>query len=148
MIVFRLIDDRGDVLTDYDLYITAGPEYSPDELPSGFFVDRQRNQRNPGKLTYYVDYDVLTDGLAKPQMEGKLGFRIVARPTEDDAAVVFYKPVEFQSDAKTLSEILRPNETLMVEIKMARLVDAAVFRVENNLTPTPISGAPLKSLVP
>ena len=148
MIVFRLIDDRGDVLTDYDLYITAGPNYSADELPTGFFVDRQRNQRNPGKLTYYVDYDVLIAGLAKPQMEGKLGFKIVARPTEGDTAVAFYKPVDFRSDATTLSKILHPNETLMVEIKMARLVDAAVFRVENNLTPTPISGAPLNSLVP
>jgi len=82
MIIFRLIDDRGDTLTDYDLYITAGPTYSPDELPTGFFVDRQRNQKNPGKLTYYLDYDVLTSGLSKPQMEGRLGFRIIARPRE------------------------------------------------------------------
>ena len=148
MLVFKLIDDRGDTLTDYDLYITAGPEYSPDELPTGFFVDRQRNQRNPGKLTYYLDYDVLTAGLSKPQMEGKLGLRIIARPTPGNTALAFYRPLEFRSDAKKLGEILRPNETLMVELKMARRVDATVFRVESNLTPGPVSPVPSGILVP
>ncbi len=135
-------------VTDYDLYITAGPNYSPDELPTGFFVDRQRNQRNPGKLTYYLDYDVLTTGLSKPQMEGRLGFRIIARPSESSTALAFYRPIEFRSDAKTLGTILHPNETLMVEVKMSRRVDATVFRVESNLAPSPIDPTPSKSLVP
>src|SRR5262249_38487254 len=78
MVVFRFVDDRGDVLSDYDLYITGGPKYSPDDLPPGFFVDRQRNKRNPGRLTYYLDHDVLRRGLNKEAMEGRLGFRVVA----------------------------------------------------------------------
>ena len=63
MVLFRLVDDGGEVLSDYDLYFTAGPDYDEDELPDGFFQDRQRNQRNRGKLTYYLNYDVLEEGL-------------------------------------------------------------------------------------
>ena len=33
-LVFRVVDSRGDLLSDYDLLLTAGPEYSPDELPA------------------------------------------------------------------------------------------------------------------
>jgi hypothetical protein len=43
MVVFRMVDDRGNALSDYDLFITGGPRYSPDDLPPGFYVDRQRN---------------------------------------------------------------------------------------------------------
>jgi hypothetical protein len=66
MLVFRLIDDRGSALGDYDLYLTAGPSYSRNDLPVGFFTDRQRNQRNPGKLTYYLNFDQLEEGLQDP----------------------------------------------------------------------------------
>lgn len=142
MIVFRLIDDRGDMLNDFDLYITGGPNYSPDDLPPGFFIDRQRNKRNSGKLTYYLDHDVMRRGLNRAKMEGRIGFRIVARPERDATSLVYYRPIEFQSDEDSLSEILRPNETLMVEIKLQRIVDTTVFRVEGKLTPSPIDSTP------
>ena len=142
MLVFRFIDDRGEVLSDYDLYITAGPKYSPDDLPEGFFVDRQRNQRNPGMLTYYLDHDVLRRGLNKSVMEGRIGFRVVARPQQEDGALAFYQPIEYQADEDSLSDILHPNETLMIEIKMQRRIDAQVFRIESNLAPSDISQTP------
>jgi hypothetical protein len=142
MLVFRFLDDRGDTLSEYDLYITGGPHYSADDLPPGFFIDRQRNKRSSGKLTYYLDYDVLRKGLSKEKMEGRIGFRVVARPEKSDDALVFYEPIEFQSDEDAISEILRPNETLMIEIKFERKVDATVFRIEDNLTPSKISSKP------
>lgn len=142
MLVFRFIDDRGDMLRDYDLYITGGPNYSPDDLPQGFFVDRQRNQRNSGKLTYYVDHDVLRRNLNRAAMEGRVGFTVVARPQKGPDALAFYEPLHFRSDADSVSEILRPNETLMIEIKLQRLVDAQVFRLDPKLTPSPISAKP------
>lgn len=142
MLVFRFVDDRGEVLNDYDLFITGGPKYSPDDLPEGFFVDRQRNKRSPGKLTYYLDYDVLRRGLNKAVMEGRIGFKVIARPVEDDEALAFYRPIEFQSDEDSLAEVLLPNETLMIEIRFQRFVDARVFRVESNLTPGKIDLKP------
>ena len=142
MLVFRFVDDRGEVLSDYDLFITGGPKYSPDDLPEGFFVDRQRNKRSPGKLTYYLDYDVLRRGLNKAVMQGRIGFKVVARPVEDDEALAFYRPIEFQSDEDSLADVLLPNETLMIEIRFQRFVDAKVFRVESNLTPGKIDIKP------
>jgi hypothetical protein len=124
MIVFKLSDDRGNHLSDYDLYLTAGPAYDEDELPQGFFVDRQRNQRNPGKLTYYLDYDVMSEGLNQPKMEGKLGFRVKARPEESDAAIVYYRELDFRSSLATVNKILQPNETVMIEITLQRRVDS------------------------
>ena len=63
MFVFKILDDRGNNLVDYDVLFTAGPSYDPNHLPPGFFVDRQRNLLNAGKLTYYVDYDLMSEGL-------------------------------------------------------------------------------------
>ena len=143
MVVFRMIDDRGEVLTDYDLLVTGGPNYSPDDLPSGFHIDHQRNRKNHGKLTYYLDYDVLRRGLNKAAMQGRIGFRLVARPTEGPEELSFYKPLEWRSDEAALADLLLPNETLMVEIKLDRLVDARVFRVENTLKSSKISQKPI-----
>jgi pimeloyl-ACP methyl ester carboxylesterase len=142
MLVFRFIDDRGDTLTDYDLFITGGPNYSKDELPSGFFVDRQRNKRNMGKLTYYLDYDVLRRGLNQAAMEGRIGLSVTARPEQGGEALAYYRPLEYRSDEGAISTLLAPNETMMVEIKLQRCVDARVFRVESKLTPSKIETKP------
>ena len=148
MILFKFVDDRGDVLTDYDLYLTAGPNYSPDDLPQGFFVDRQRNKKNPGMLTYYVDHDVLRRGLNKQKLEGRIGFRVEARPASGEDALAFYRRLEFKSDEDGALEILRPNETLMLEFKLQRWVDSTVFRIESSLKPSPIDKKPSGTTVP
>lgn len=148
MLTFRFVDDRGDMLTDYDLYLTGGPHYSPDDLPQGFFVDRQRNRRNPGMLTYYVDYDVLRRGLGRAKLEGRIGFRVDARPASGEDALAYYRRLEFRSDEGGVSELLRPNETLMLEFKLQRWVDRTVFRVEPGLRPSPIEHKPSGSTVP
>jgi hypothetical protein len=148
MIVFRVVDDRGELLSDYDLFLTAGPDYSDQHLPPGFFVDRQRNRRNPGRLTYYVDHDVLEAGLATKQSQGKLGFRLVARPEgEPGKRLVFYERLEFRSTFADLSDVLRPNETLLVEMILRRRVDKAVFRLEQTLTPSKIDAKPSGDIV-
>lgn len=142
MIIFRLIDDRGNHLDDYDLYLTAGPKYSEYELPTGFFVDRQRNQHNRGKLTYYLDYDVMEAGINTPKMQGNLGFRIKARPETSNQALAYYRLLDFRSSLADIHKILHPNETVMVEIMLQRRVDKNVTRITNNLTPAKINAKP------
>lgn len=139
MIIFRLIDDRGNHLADYDLYLTAGPQYSEGALPKGFFVDRQRNMHNRGKLTYYLDYDIMEVGINTPKMQGNLGFRIKAYPEAKDQALAYYRILDFHSSLADINKILHPNETVMVEIMLQRRVDRAVSRITNNLTPAKIS---------
>lgn len=142
MIIFRLIDDRGNHLLDYDLYLTAGPKFSEQALPTGFFVDRQRNLNNRGKLTYYLDYDIMEAGINTPKMQGNLGFRIRAYPESSDQALAYYRLLDFHSSLADINKILHPNETVMVEIMLQRRVDSTVSRITNNLSPAKISAKP------
>lgn len=143
MIIFRFIDDRGNHLDDYDLYLTAGPQYSEDALPKGFFADRQQNQHNQGKLTYFLDYDIMEAGINTPKMQGNLGFRLRAHPEASDQALAYYRLLDFHSSLANIHKIIHPNETVMVEIMLQRRVDKAVSRITNNLTPTKISSKPV-----
>jgi len=151
MITFRLIDDRGNHLTDYDLYLTAGPQYNEEALPKGFFVDRQRNTHNRGKLTYYLDYDVMETGINTPIMQGNLGFRIKAYPEASNQALAYYRLLDFHSSLadinkilhpNDINKILHPNETVMVEIMLQRRVDSTVSRITSNLLPKKIDVKP------
>lgn len=142
MIIFRLIDDRGNHLVDYDLYLTAGPKYSEYDLPTGFFVDRQRNLHNRGKLTYFLDYDIMEAGINTTKMQGNLGFCIKAYPEASDQALAYYRLLNFHSSLADINKILHPNETVMVEIMLQRRVDRTVSRITNNLIPAKISVKP------
>jgi len=132
MMIFKLCDDREFSLTDYDVLFTAGPEYDPNHLPPGFFVDRQRNLPNPGKLTYYMDYDVMNEWLSKPELEGKFGVRIGARPSEGFA---YYTVAEHRGTFAGLKKYFEPNQTLMVEVELKRQVVEGIFRLTQSLTP-------------
>jgi hypothetical protein len=124
-ILFRLQDDRGMLLDDYDLLFVAGPEQSPDHLPAGFCVDRQRNRHHRGRLTYYVDVEAMAR-VARP------GFLLRPRPS---TGLACYDPeVSFTAEAP----VLRANETLMLELVIPRRIDAAVFRLTRNLAPEAI----------
>ena len=130
MLVFKIMDDRQNQLVDYDVIFTAGPGYNENHLPPGFFVDRQRNQFNAGKLTYYIDYDAMSDWFAKPMLDGKFGFKIAARPS---AGYAFYTVAEHRGIFADLEKYLEPNQTLMIEIRLKRHVVEGVFRLTNNL---------------
>lgn len=145
MLVIRLTDDRGNNLSDYDVLFTAGPNYDPNHLPPGFFVDRQRNQQNPGKLTYYIDYDVMNDWLRKPELAGKFGVRITARPAEGFA---YYTVAEHRGTFAELKQYLEPNQTLMIEVKLRRRVVEGVFRLTQSLTPEDFKKQPKGAEIP
>jgi hypothetical protein len=142
MIIFRLIDDRGNNLVDYDLYLTAGPQYSEYALPRGFFVDRQRNLHNRGKLTYFLDYDIMEAGINTPNMQGNLGFCIKAYPEASNQALAYYRLLDFHSSLADMNKIIHPNETVMVEMMLQRRVDRTVARMTNNLNSEKISVKP------
>lgn len=145
MLTFKLRDDRGEALADYDLLLTAGPNYDPDELPDGFFRDRQRNQLDPCRLTYFVNHDRMQAGLNTAALGRKIGFRIVARP---DSGLAYYPVAELRSDVAVVDQLLQANETVMVEIALRRAIDLGVFRLTDSLQPAEISAEPLKKSLP
>ena len=115
MVILRVIDSAGQPVPDFDLLLTAGPEYSPDHLPRGFFIDRQRNRRAPNMLTYYLDHAAMS-GVRE------LGFRLEPRPS---SGPVHFAPAEFRGE-----NILRPHETLLLEIEVNRRIEDRVFRTK------------------
>lgn len=121
MIVFSVKDNTGRQIgkNDYDLFLLAGKGYKPDQLPSGFFIDRQMND-NTGRLVYYLDADKMS------QIKGgKFGIRIVVRPSKGFS---YYCAGEYHSDDTGIQDILAPNETTYVEIILHRYIDKNVFR--------------------
>jgi hypothetical protein len=141
-VIFTVHDDRGRPVEDFDLLLTAGPDYSPDELPRGFCVDRQRNRRSPHTLTYYLDADRMAELEGAPYC-GKIGIRVQARP---DSGLAYYEAAEYRSEAGEAARLLRPNQTLWVDITLRRRVDAQVLRFTERLPEggrgEPISAAP------
>lgn len=121
MVFFRLRDDRGNTISDFDILLLGSNDYDPDKLESGFFVDRQRNQVSANHLAYYVDHNKMMS-----IKDGVIGFRIVARPSEGFS---YYKPAEFRSGGMPLGDLLKPNQTLYVDIELKRHVDQNVFRL-------------------
>jgi hypothetical protein len=143
--VIKISDDRQNSLVDYDVTFTAGPQYDPNHLPPGFFVDRQRNMLNPGKLTYYIDYDIMNEWMARPELEGKFGFRIGARPEKGYA---HYTVAEHQGTFAALKRYFEPNQTLMIEIELKRHVYEGVFRLTQNLSPEEFKNQPKGAELP
>ena len=133
MVVVRVTDDHGHALDEFDLLL-LGEGSSPDRLPPGFFADRQRNKRNRGTLTYFLNHDVMIDGPAvevdgdvlRPALPGasELGFRVEPRPEE---GFVHYLSAELAAQKSTLDDFLRPNETMLLDIVMRRVVRGGTF---------------------
>ena len=116
MVIFRVHDDKGHPVNDYDLILTAGPDADPNHLPQGFFADRQRNRVNPETLTYFFNRDVMKGTEAVKDKNGKvireaitgaemLGFKIIARPS---SGFVHYLPCEIKASQEMLEAALAP----------------------------------------
>jgi hypothetical protein len=124
MVTFRVRDDGGHPVTDYDLILT-GVNDSPNALPPGFFLDRQRNRRDRSVITYFFNHDRMARA-------GRLGLRVEARP---DSGFVHYVKARLAADAKMLETIVRDHETTLVEIVLRRVVRRGVFELTKNPGP-------------
>ena len=122
MIIFNVYDDQGTPVTDFDMLLLAGNQYSEDILPKGFYVDRQRNMVHKNRLVYYLNYDRMKNAKDK-----KMGIRIMARP---DKGFACYLKGEFRSDGMPLDWILNPNEVIYVNVELTRQVDENLFMTD------------------
>jgi hypothetical protein len=141
MVIFRLRDDSGRVVDDFDLVLTADRD-SPDRLPPGFFKDRQRNSRDRGTVTYYFNYDLMTgseevaDGRnvvrEKTRGAGQLGMMVTARPEE---GFVHYTGARLNASVQILKQFLKPNQATLVEVVMRRLVRRGTYSLTTDRKP-------------
>ena len=136
MVVFRVTDDHGHSVTDFDLMLTAGPENDPNHLPKGFFVDRQQNKISSNTVTYFLNYDIMA-GAPEIVADGKviraqtvgttsMGFKVTPRPA---SGFVHYLPCGIKANQQLLAHTLHPNATTLIDIRLKRVVHKNVFRV-------------------
>jgi hypothetical protein len=141
MLVFRVHDDQGNALKDFDVILT-GKDDNPNGLPPGFFIDRQRNHLDPGTVTYYLNYQrmagsppVIYQGkqlrAALPPCE-QLGLHVIPYPQE---GFVLYQPATLTASATQLENFIKPNQTTMVDIVMRRIVREGVYRLTRDASP-------------
>ncbi|NOQ29819.1 MAG: hypothetical protein GQ570_01725 [Helicobacteraceae bacterium] len=120
MFVFNIKDNYGNKVEDYDMLLLAGDEQLPSKLPQDFFVDRQKNNQSKN-LVYYLNAKRL-----KKVKNEKLGIKIVPRPNE---GFVHYKSAEFR--CTNLEELLTPNQCVMIEIVLQRVIDRNTFVLDD-----------------
>ena len=138
LVTFRIRDDAGHPLQDFDLELT-GADHDPNQLPQGFFKDRQRNLRAKNVLSYFFNHDSMVAGPAVPDPREAdellrkahpgapaLGMRITPRP---EAGFVHYRSCEITADPKTLKAVIRPNETVLVDVELRRIVHREIFEL-------------------
>lgn len=151
MVIFKVVDTEGYPVKDYDLLITAGAESDPNLLPTGFFVDRQRNRLSSETITYYVNYNIM-HGMepvlnekgeeVRPKIEGikTLGFELRPRP---EIGFVHYLPCKINASKELFEKALTPNSTTLIEICLQRIVYQEVFQIDpltRNQMPTKREG--------
>ena len=140
MVIFRVHDEAGHAVEDFDLVLTAGPNDDPNHLPKGFALDRQGNKRDRGTITYYFNWDVMC-GCPEVVHEGRvlrpaspgaqgLGLQIRPRPTE---GFVHYLPCAIGASTELLREIMLPNQTTLVDITLRRIVRRGVFELDRGV---------------
>jgi len=138
MVIFRVRDQEGHAVKDFDLILTAGTKSNPNLLPQGFFADKQRNRVSPETITYFFNHDIMMGTEKVVDRKGKtireatkgaerLGFKILPRP---DKGFVHYLPCEVNASAELLENTLKPNSTTLVDICLQRLVYKNVMRLD------------------
>ncbi|HET7175240.1 MAG TPA: phospholipase [Gammaproteobacteria bacterium] len=142
MLQFRVRDDQGKPIKDYDLILTAGQGNNPNHIPPGFFIDRQRNHLDPGSITYYINHARMA-GAPAVLYKGKtlrealapcasLGLHVIPYPQE---GFVLYQPATLAADPKHLAAFIKPNQTTLVDVVLRRFVREGVYRMTRGASP-------------
>ncbi|MGB9429245.1 MAG: phospholipase [Gammaproteobacteria bacterium] len=149
MLVFRVRDDQGNTIKDFDVILTAGKDNNPNALPPGFFIDRQRNHLDPGVITYYLNYARML-GSPTVMFKGKqlrsalpactdIGLRVIPYPQD---GFVLYQPAMLTASAENLANFIKPNQTTIVDIIMRRIVREGVYRLTTQASPEDFTKQP------
>ncbi|MGS0825546.1 esterase/lipase family protein [Shewanella sp. 0m-8] len=121
MLVVRVIDDTGLPVEDFDIILLSGSDFLPGNFKRGFMLDKQKNHNNNHVLTLYVD----ADKVAKVN-GGKIGIRVEPRPNN---GVCYYRSVEFHSDPGQVQNLLKADQTTMVDIILKRQISPNTFTI-------------------
>jgi hypothetical protein len=142
LMIFRLIDDRGEPLSNAQFQLTAGPEASADHLPEGFMIDRQANSRSPATVAMFLNRAVLAGEAAIPDpRDPRNTLRDALQPHRPygvriqpiDLTGLIRHVVAATAHNDDLLDALGPHETTVVDVVLSRRVAEGVFRFTQNL---------------
>jgi hypothetical protein len=137
-LVFRIVDDTGNRLTDYAVELIDG-EKRGDRLPSGFAGHQHKNEVRPERFVFYLNWDLLSKARG-----GKIGFRVHAAT---GTPLVEYPVFEYLGSASDVAMFLKPNQTTLVEVVLRRRLNKNVFRLTKKLSYQKIDGKPSKDWI-
>lgn len=136
MLIFRIRDEYGAPIGNYDIVFTGGKDDSENHLPENFLADKQRNTRAPGNITFYFNTAVMLGSKAvkfgkkeiRKELTGavSLGFKIIPFT---DKGFVHFLPAVLPGTPELLTTFIVPNQTTLVDIEMKRIVHEGVFKL-------------------
>ncbi len=140
LIIARIQDDGGYLPERLDFKLT-GTRNNPDGLPSGMIVDRQRNRRSPGILTFYLNADAALGTGAVSNRRGAvvrrklpglhaLGVQLFPRPRD---AYVSQAIGQLGATLRNLERLVRRDQTVLVDIELKRIVRSGTFELTTDL---------------
>jgi len=150
MLIFRLLDDHGAHVQDVDILLTAGPNNSPNELPEDFLADRQANHRDPGTITFFLNFSSLAGSPAIPAADGSFvrpeliargNYGLTIRPRATDG-IVLYLEGAISAATHDILDYVEPNQTTLVDIVLTRVVRSGVFTFTRQLAPRSFKNDP------
>ena len=134
---------HGAHVQEVDILLTAGPNNSPNELPEDFLADRQANHRDPGTLTFFLNFAALAgspaipgpDGsIVRPELIARGNYGLTIRPRATDG-VVLYLEGAISAVTHDILDYVEPNQTTLVDIVLTRVVRSGVFTFTKQLAP-------------
>lgn len=142
LMIFRLVDDRGEALVNAQFQLTAGPEASPDHLPQGFMLDRQANSRSPATVSMFLNRAVLAGEIAivdprdphkilRDALQAHRPYGVHIEPV--DLTGLIHHVVASTAHTDDFLDALGPHETTIVDVVLSRRVAEGVFRLTQNL---------------
>jgi hypothetical protein len=156
LMIFRLLDDRGEPLLNAQFQLTAGPEASADHLPQAFMLDRQANSRSPATVAMFLNRAVLAGEVAIPDprdphktlrdpLQPHRPYGVHIEPV--DLTGLIRHVVASTARGDDLLDALGAHETTIVDVVLSRRVAEGVFRLTQNLVAEsfqhPLPGADL-----
>jgi pimeloyl-ACP methyl ester carboxylesterase len=136
MVIFRIRDEYGQAIGNYDIIFTGGENDSENQLPENFLMDKQRNSRAPGNMTFYFNASIMLgsdpvvfkDETIRKQLPGagSFGFRIVPFT---DKGFVHFLPAVLRGTPDNLEKFIIPNQTTLIDVEMKRIVHEGVFQL-------------------
>jgi hypothetical protein len=148
MLIVRLTDEAGEPLAGTGFLLTAGAQASPNEMPSGFMLDRQANALNAATVTLFLDHALLAgdDRVADPTHARKTlraavpshrPYGALVQPA--DLTGLVHHALATSVAGEDLFAMLGAHQSTVLDVVLPRKVHEGVFRLTRQLAPQDFS---------